>query len=925
LTTTVARLPGEKSGAPPRVIGDGVVGKSAPTPSPAPWHTLTSAAVLESLDSAPHGLTHHESARRLAHHGPNELEAARGTSPWRLLLAQFKNVLILILIVAVVLSGLMGHGLEAVVILVILLFAVGLGFVQEYRAERAIEGLRRMAAPVATVRRDGEERVLPARDVVPGDVVVVEAGARVPADARVLEAVNLEVDEAALTGESLAVTKSAETLADASLALGDRKNVVYAGTTVTYGRGTAVVVATGMHTEFGGIARLLQAVESGKTPLQQSLDRVGRMLARAALAVVALIVALGLLRGQSLWDMVMFGIALAVAVVPEALPAVVTISLALGAQRMVRRNALVRRLAAVETLGSVSVIASDKTGTLTAGEMTVRQIYAGGRMLRVTGAGYSSGGDFLEAGVIALPPPAMRALLQAAALASDARLKPDGDAAAGGGPAKGDPTELALIAAAAKAGLLKHELEARYPRVAEIPFTSETKRMTTLHRTPEGTVAYAKGAPEVILAACTRVLEADGPRVLGAEQRERWLEIAREMAGQALRVLAVAMKDRASLADAEREMMLVGMVGMSDPPRPESANAIAMCIRAGIKPILITGDHALTAEAVARELGLLTRGRLATGTELDGMSDEELQRRVSEIEVYARVSPAHKLRVVTAWQKRGCYVAMTGDGVNDAPALKKADIGVAMGITGTDVTKDAAAMTLTDDNFASIVAAVEEGRGVFSNIKKYLMYLLSSNIGEIGLMAGAALLGLPLPLTAVQLLYVNLATDGLPALALAVDPPESDLMRRPPRDPRMGIFTRPVLMLTVLGGLWSMLVNLILFAWALGSGRTRAEAVTMTFVSLVSIQFFKAYNYRSDRHSVLVRPFANRWLNLAIAWEVALLAVILYVPFLNGPFGTFPLTIVDWLIVIGVATTISPILELAKWMERRGWFGSLGS
>jgi P-type Ca2+ transporter type 2C len=927
LTTTVARPPGDKSGAPPRVIpGDSVVGKSAPTRSPAPWHTLTSAAVLESLDSVPHGLAHHESARRLAHHGPNELEAARGTSPWRLLLAQFKNVLILILIVAVVLSGLMGHALEAVVILIILLFAVGLGFVQEYRAERAIESLRRMAAPVAVVRRDGEEQVLPARDVVPGDIVIVEAGARGPADARVLEAVNLKVDEAALTGESFAVTKSAETLADASLALGDRKNVVYAGTTVTYGRGTAVVVATGMHTEFGGIARLLQAVESGKTPLQQNLDRVGRMLARAAVAVVALIVALGLLRGQSLWDMVMFGIALAVAVVPEALPAVVTISLALGAQRMVRRNALVRRLAAVETLGSVSVIASDKTGTLTAGEMTVRQIHAGGRMLRVTGAGYSSGGDFLEAGVITLLPPAMRTLLQGAALASDARLKPDGgDGAAGGGPAKGDPTELALLAAAAKAGLLKHELEARYPRVAEIPFTSETKRMTTLHRSPEGTVAYAKGAPEVILAACTRVLDEDGPRVLEAEQRERWLEIAREMAGQALRVLAVAMKERATLADAEREMTLVGMVGMSDPPRPESARAIDMCIRAGIKPILITGDHALTAEAVARELGLLTRGRLATGTELDGMSDEELQRQVSEIEVYARVSPAHKLRVVTAWQKRGCSVAMTGDGVNDAPALKKADIGVAMGIRGTDVTKDAAAMTLTDDNFASIVAAVEEGRGVFSNIKKYLMYLLSSNIGEIGLMAGAALLGLPLPLTAVQLLYVNLATDGLPALALAVDPPESDLMRRPPRDPRLGIFTRPVLTLTVLGGLWSMLVNVILFAWALGSGRGRAEAVTMTFVSLVLIQFFKAYNYRSDRHSVLVRPFANRWLNLAIAWEVALLAVILYVPFLSGPFGTFPLTIEDWLIVIGVAMTISPVLELAKWMERRGWFGTVGS
>ena len=449
--------------------------------------------------------------------------------------------------------------------------------------------------------------------------------------------------------------------------------------------------------------------------------------------------------------------------------------------------------------------------------------------------------------------------------------------------------------------------------------------MTTLHRTPEGVVAYSKGAPEVILEGCDRLLGEDGERALGPADRERVLDAARHMASQALRVLAVAVKPRASLEDAERGMTFLGLVGMSDPPRPEAGRAIETCERAGIKPILITGDHALTAQAVARELGVLKRGRIVTGAELDAMSDEELQRQVEEIEVYARVSPAHKLRVVTAWQGKGHYVAMTGDGVNDAPALKKADIGVAMGITGTDVTKDAAAMTLTDDNFASIVAAVEEGRGVFSNIKKYLMYLLSSNVGEIGLMAGASLLGLPLPLTAVQILYVNLATDGLPALALAVDPPEADLMRRPPRDPRAGIFTRPVLTLTLLGGVWSMLVNIGLFAWALSSGRGVAEAVTMTFVSLVLIQFFKAYNFRSDRHSVLVRPFANKWLNLAIAWELAALALIIYVPVLNEPFGTFPLPLMDWVIVATAAFTVSPVLELAKWMERRGWFGSLDS
>ncbi len=895
-----------------------------------PWHTLSVAAVLDRLGTTESGLSSEDALSRLAEHGPNELAASGRISPWSLLATQFKNVLIVILLVAVGLSALLGHVLEAIVIGIILLFAVVLGFVQEYRAERAIEGLRRMAAPMATALRDGEEQDVAARALVPGDIVLLEAGTRVPADARVLEAVNLKVDEAALTGESLPSKKTAEVLTDLGLAVGDRDNMVYAGTAVSYGRGTAVVVATGMGTEFGAIARLLEGVESRRTPLQQNLDRVGHTLARAALVVVVLIVVLGLVRGQPFWEMVIFGIALAVAVVPEALPAVVTISLALGAQRMVRRNSLVRRLSAVETLGSVSVIASDKTGTLTRGEMTIRQICAGGRVLEVTGAGYEPRGEFLEAGTPVTPPPGILTLLRGGALASDARLKrhesgaghPTGVA---GWSTKGDPTELALIVAAAKAGLHKHDLDAAYPRVAEIPFTSETKRMTTLHRTSEGVVAYSKGAPEIILAGCSRLLGDDGASPLGLADRERILDAARRMASQALRVLAVAVKAHASVENAEQGMTFLGLVGMSDPPRPEAGRAIETCKGAGVKPILITGDHILTAEAVARELGVLKQGRVVTGAELDAMSDEDLQRHVADIEVYARVSPAHKLRVVTAWQSKGHYVAMTGDGVNDAPALKKADIGVAMGITGTDVSKDVAAMTLTDDNFASIVAAVEEGRGVFSNIRKYLMYLLSSNVGEIGLMAGASLLGMPLPLTAVQILYVNLATDGLPALALAVDPPEADLMRRPPRDPRAGIFTRPVLTLMLVGGAWSMLVNLGLFAWALSSGRAMAEAVTMTFVSLVLIQFFKAYNFRSDRNSVLVRPFANKWLNLAIVWELAALALIIYLPVLNEPFQTYALPLMDWVIVATVAFTVSPVLELTKWMERRGSFGSLAS
>jgi Ca2+-transporting ATPase len=510
-------------------------------------------------------------------------------------------------------------------------------------------------------------------------------------------------------------------------------------------------------------------------------------------------------------------------------------------------------------------------------------------------------------------------MLNAAVLASDTQLvgTPTGE-----WDIKGDPTEGALVVAAAKAGLQKAALDESYPRVHEIPFSSETKRMTTFHRTADGVTAYAKGAPEVILDGCTYVLTKEGLAPLDAAGRAELLAQARTMAGDALRVLAVASKLDASPATAEREMTLLGLAGMIDPPRTEAKAAIAVCTAAGIRPVMITGDHPVTAEAVAQELGLLRAGgRVVTGVELEAMSDEQLYREVEAISVYARVSPAHKLRVVTAWQAHGHIAAMTGDGVNDAPALKKADIGIAMGITGTDVTREAAEMTLTDDNFASIVAAVEEGRGVFGNIKKYLMYLLSSNIGEIGLMAGAALLGLPLPLTAVQILYVNLATDGLPALALSVDPPEDDLMKRGPRNPRTGIFTRPVVVLMALGGIWSTLVNLGLYTWALNSGRGLTEAMTMTFVSLVLIQFFKAYNFRSDRHSVLNKPFANKWLNLAISWELALLVLIVYLPFLHEAFGTYAMPLTDWLIVAGMAFTVVPVLELAKWMERRGWFG----
>lgn len=888
---------------------------------PALWHTLSSETVLAHLQSTPTGLTGAEAAQRLAEHGPNELQVTHRISPWTILFEQFRNVLIVMLLVATALSAFLGHGIEAIAIAVIVLFACLLGFVQEYRAERATEALRQMAAPTATALRDREEVEIPARALVPGDVVLLRAGDKIPADVRLIEAVNLQIEEAALTGESVPIEKYATPLTNDELALGDRKNMAYAGTAATYGRGRAVVVATGMRTEFGKIAQMLQTVEPGRTPLQDNLDKVGHVLAWAALVVVVAIVALGLYRGQPFIEMLIFGIALAVAVVPEALPAVVTISLAIGVQRMVKRHALMRRLPAVETLGSTTVICSDKTGTLTKDEMTVRKIFTARQVLDVSGAGYEPHGQFLRDGVVVEPSGPLTSLLRAAALASDAHvIHSEAD---GRWDVKGDPTEGALVVVAAKAGLHKTDLDSQFSRVSEIPFTSETKRMTTLHSEPEAVVAYAKGAPEVILDSCVRYMTADGDTPLDAEGRKIIVEAARRMANEALRVLAVASKPHATLEDAEYDMTFLGLVGMIDPPRSEAKAAIETCGQAGIKPVMITGDHPLTAQAVARELGLLKTGRVVTGAELEAMSEDEFEREVENIEVYARVSPAHKLGVVTALQKNGHIVAMTGDGVNDAPALKKADIGIAMGITGTDVSKEAAAMTLTDDNFASIVAAVEEGRGIFGNIKKYLMYLLSSNIGEIVLMAGATLLGLPLPLTAVQILYVNLATDGLPALALAVDPPEPDLMRRRPRNPRTGIFTRPVVTLMVAGGLWSAAVNLGLFVWALNSGRSIAEAITMTFVSLVLIQFFKAYNFRSDRLSVLNQPFANKWLNVAIIQGVVLLVIIVYAPVLHEPFATFSLPLVDWAIVVVLAFTVSPVLELAKWMERRGWFGEM--
>lgn len=893
-----------------------------PPASQPTWYTLTVDDVYRELDASDQGLTDASARERLASYGPNELQSGPKISAWHILLDQFKNVLLLILIIATGISLATGHATEAVVIGVIVFFAVALGFYQEYRAERAMEALQELAAPNAVAIRDGNETTVLARDLVPGDVILLKAGDKVPADCRLTDVHNLQADEAALTGESVPAEKQAEALESVDLTVGDRTNIAFAGTAVTYGRGRAVVVATGMQTEFGRIARMLQSIKQSRTPLQRNLDRVGRTLAVVALVIVIIIVALGLWRReeqqQTITELLLFGVALAVAVVPEALPAVVTVSLAIGVQRMVKRNALVRRLPAVETLGSTSVICTDKTGTLTKDEMTVQQLHIAGETFDVSGAGYEPTGAFSIDGNQVEPPERLRELLKAGVLSSDAQLVQDEESHRW--HVQGDPTEGALVAVARKAGFHNSELEKELPRVDEIPFSSESKRMTTLHRSQDGLVAYVKGAPEVLLRSCTSQLTDRGEVPLGDLERQQAAEASRHMAERALRVLALARQRDASRDSVNERLALLGLVGMIDPPRPEAKAAVEKCEAAQIKVVMITGDHPLTAKAVAGELGILKTGRVVTGAELDRMTDEVLRDEIGGIEVYARVSPAHKLRVVDALQARGDVVAMTGDGVNDAPALRKADIGIAMGITGTDVTKEAAEMTLTDDNFASIVAAVEEGRGIYGNIKKYLMYLLSANIGEIGLMAGAALVGLPMPLSAVQILYVNLATDGLPALALAVDPPEDDIMRLPPRGRHTGIFTPSVVRLMLLGGAWSAATNLALFVGARYLGYTDQAAMTMTFVSLVLVEFFKAYGYRSDHQHVLHRPFSNRWLNAAMVWELGLLLLVLYVPFLQRAFELTPLGAWEWAFLVCWSHTVLPVLEFGKWLERTGVF-----
>ncbi len=865
-----------------------------------PWHAMTVEEVLNELKTSLNGLSSREASVRLREFGPNELEETKKRGVLEVFVDQFKSVLVALLIFAAIFSVLIGEYVDAAAIGAILVVNSILGTIQEYRAERALEALKRLAAPRATVIRDGVQVKIASTEVVPGDIIVLQAGDRVPADARLIESAHLKVDESVLTGESVPVEKFADLALDEDTPLPERRNMVYSSTVVAYGRGKAVVVETGMNTEMGRIAAMVQLEEKEETPLQRRLDSFGKKLGAFILLLTALVTVegiyeLGGLESLSvLEEVVLTGISLAVSAVPEGLPAVVTVALAIGVQRMASRNAIVRRLAAVETLGSATVIATDKTGTITMNEMTVRQVWVSGRLLDVGSI------EFSLAPEISLHSP-VDALVKGSVLCNDSDVEERGEELV----RVGDPTELALLSMARNLRVDHRELRRLYPRVAEVPFDSSRKRMTTFHSTGGGMLAFTKGAPEVVLSLCDRVLWEGGElRELDEELRAKINEVTRDMAARALRVLAVAYKripEGEELgAHQESGMVLVGLVGMMDPPRPEVPDAVRKAKRAGIRIVMVTGDHALTAAAVAKEVGIDDSGRVVTGWELDSMSDEELQEVVREVSVFARVSPEHKLRILKALKAGGDIVAMTGDGVNDAPAVKKADIGIAMGVRGSDVTREAADMVLTDDNFATIVNAIEEGRRIYENIRKFIRLLLSANWDEIMVISTAAFLDLPLPFLPLQILWLNLLTDGLPAMALGLDPPDEDVMERPPRDPNEEIY-HGMLWYIVVAALVAAAASLVPFWLELKVTGDVARARTLAFTIAVVFELFLALNCRSPRKYVYTSRSAitaNKALLLAVASSFALQLAAIYLPPLQLVFKTAPLNFRDWVLVL---------------------------
>lgn len=884
------------------------------------WFSLSIEESLKGLNSSFSGLSSEENKSRLLQFGPNEFQEEEKESPLKLLAEQFSSLLIIILIIAAIISAFLGDTVEAISIIIIVVLAGVLGFIQEYQAGKAIESLKKMAAPHANVLRDGIETNVLTRDIVPGEVLVIKTGDRIPADARIIEANNLRIDEASLTGESLSVEKNINKIQNVETSLGDRKNMVYMGTAVSYGRGKAVVTATGMKTEFGKIAGMLQSTETRKTPLQTNLDFLGKKIGIFAIILSAVMSIIGVIKGYAIQKMFVWGVALAVAVIPEALPAVVTISLALGVRRMVKRKALIRKLPAVETLGAINIICSDKTGTLTQDEMTIRKIYTGRKVFNVTGIGYKPEGDFFvdDEKIISSNEKDLKNLLVIGSLCNDTLVKNEGNE----WDLLGDPTEGSIAVASMKFGLDVDSIRKQFPRVNEIPFSSERKRMTTVHKLEDGTYSFSKGAPEVILDSCNNFL-LDGQKIpITKEEKKYILENAYHFGTDALRVLALSSKfldDNLNEENFENEMTFVGLVGMMDPPRVEVKDAIKICESAGIKPIMITGDHKVTAVAVAKELGILRTGQALSGSEIEKIPDKDFDEVVDKTEVYARISPEHKLKIVSALIKKGNIVAMTGDGVNDAPSLKKADIGVAMGITGTDVSKEAADMILTDDNFASIVAAVEEGRSIFANIRKYLVFLLSGNMGTVFAMIIALLAGLPLPLDPVQILFINFIMDGLIAIALGVEPPEPRIMFNKPRTIKEGILSKKFLWLIFGLGVWISAITMGVFIWALKfSNFSEQEAVTIFFVTLILARLFNGFNCRSLEQSILrMKFFANKALIGASFLTVAMTAAVVYIEVFRKPFHVTPLTLYEWIGSFAFAITVLVTMEIYKIFARR--------
>jgi Ca2+-transporting ATPase len=905
--------------------------------SPMLWHRATQEQLTQEFGTdLQAGLAESEAKLRLTQQGPNELPQAPSVSALQLFVAQFASVIVWVLIGAAIVAGLLEEWVDAIAIVSIVVLNAVLGFVQEFRAGRSLDALKRMEIPTAQVIRDGQVQSIPAKALIPGDIIQIEAGDRVPADARLIYAAALQTQEASLTGESTPVPKTSEVLDQDELPLGDRSNMVYMGTTATSGKGRACVVTTGVHTELGRIAAMIHEAGEAKqreTPLQRRLDQLGHRLLWLSLAIVVIVFFIGELRGIPIFDMFLTSVSLAVAAIPEGLPAVVTITLALGVTRMVKRHALIRRLPAVETLGSTTVICTDKTGTLTKNEMTVIRIFLDGRTYDVTGEGYEPTGDIqqavegsstdsgqvLQSEESSLSPAeeALKDLLTASVLCNGAELHKTEE----GWNIIGDPTEGALLVVAAKAGLEKEALEAQAPLAGEIPFDPERKMMTIVRKDQKAWVAYTKGAPDVLLDRCSRFLTAGGEEhPLDQSARATVLEANGQLAQEALRILGVAKRTLQDMpkefqADViEQDLTFLGLLAMKDPLRPEAVTAVKACRDAGIRTVMITGDHKDTAMAIGRDLGILDEGKQAlSGTELNRLSDAELNQQVEQTAVYARVSAEHKLRVVRAWKNEGAVVAMTGDGVNDAPAIQEADIGIAMGITGTDVTKEASAMVVTDDNFASIVAAVEEGRGIYANIVKAVHFLLSCNISEVLLMLFAVILGLPLPLLPVQILWINLVTDGLPALAFAVEPGDPNIMQRPPRNPKGRILERGRLIMMFAQGLFIALVTILAFMYCLyGMDQDLDRARTLTFTILVFAQLAHAFNCRSDNRSIFALGFlTNKTLLFGVMASVGLQAAIIFSPPIREIFKVTQFDPQHWLLALGIG--LLPLVAMELW------------